>query len=138
MAILLLPICVNAQNVPKASDEPFVVEGYYKVKWGYADEFLALYKKNHYPILKKLVEKGDLLKITMDKPRLHSSEDSRWDYRVTLVWKNSKLAYDNSLVEPYKKTMYPDQASYEKEEQRRFEILIAHWDITVQGVELDK
>ena len=26
-------------------DEPFTIENYYKVKWGYADEFIDLWKK---------------------------------------------------------------------------------------------
>jgi hypothetical protein len=33
------------------TDEPYVVEYYYKAKWGHAEEFLALFKKNHYPVL---------------------------------------------------------------------------------------
>ncbi|MFO0508079.1 MAG: hypothetical protein ACK5YS_04340 [bacterium] len=40
----------SAQN-PK--DETFTIENYYKVKWGFAEEFLSLYKKNHYPLLKR-------------------------------------------------------------------------------------
>jgi len=31
------------------------------------------------------------------------------------------------------KQLYPDQETYKKEEQRRFEILDAHWDSTNQG-----
>ena len=34
-------------------DQPYVIEYYYKAKWGHAEEFLALFKKNHYPVLKK-------------------------------------------------------------------------------------
>jgi hypothetical protein len=29
------------------------------------------------------------------------------------------------------KQLWPDQATYEREEQRRFEILLAHWDVPV-------
>ena len=121
-----------------ASEEAYVVEGYYKVRWGYAEEFLQLYKKNHYPLLKKALEKGDILKIAMEKPRLHSSEESRWDYKVTLVFKNVQTAIDPNLTEVYKKQLYPDNEKLTKEEQHRFELLIAHWDIAVQSVDLDK
>src|SRR5262245_40632179 len=34
-------------------DEPYVADYYYKAKWGYADEFIRLFKKNHFPILAK-------------------------------------------------------------------------------------
>ena len=44
-----------------ASKDYFAIESYYKVKWGYADEFIELWKKNHYPLLKKAQEKGDVL-----------------------------------------------------------------------------
>ena len=40
----------------KAADQPFVVEYYYTAKWGLADEFIQLFRKNHYPVLKKQVD----------------------------------------------------------------------------------
>jgi hypothetical protein len=122
----------------KPADEPFILENYYKARWGYADEFIALYKKNHYPLLKKAIEKGDLISIKLEKPRLHDSEESRWDYRVTLVFKNVQAAYDPNLTEPYKKALYPDLEKLKKDEQHRFEILLAHWDVEVQPVDLEK
>ncbi|MGA7907647.1 MAG: hypothetical protein WCA16_09605, partial [Candidatus Sulfotelmatobacter sp.] len=57
-----LPIASHAQSAP-APDHRFVVEYYYKTKWGHADEFLTLFKKNHYPVLKKEAEMGRLLKV---------------------------------------------------------------------------
>ena len=36
-----------------------------------------------------------------------------------------------------KKQLWPDQAAYVKEEQRRFEILAAHWDLPIKIMELD-
>jgi len=32
------------------------------------------------------------------------------------------------------KKLYPDQSAYQKEEQRRFEILLAHWDLPVSDI----
>ena len=46
--------------------QPYVIEYYYKTKWGHADEFVKLFKKNHYPLLKKEVELGRMLKVWMD------------------------------------------------------------------------
>ncbi len=122
----------------KPADQTFVIENYYKVKWGYAAEFLELYKKNHYPLLKKAIEKGDLLSIQLEKPRQHLPEEGRWDYRITLVFKNKDAAFDPNLTEPYKKALYPDLEKLTKDEQRRFEILIAHWDVEVETMDLDK
>lgn len=122
----------------EAKDEPFVVEYYYKTKWGHADEFLTLFKKNHYPLLKKEIELGRILRVSMAAPRLHASEDGRWDYRVTIVFKNAAIANDNFDSEALIKQMYPDQDTYKKEEQRRFEILEGHTDVPIKDVPLDK
>jgi hypothetical protein len=122
----------------EAKDEPYVVEYYYKAKWGHAEEFLTLFKKNHYPVLKKEMELGRILRVSMTAPRLHSTEDGRWDYRVTIVFKSAAVANDNFDSEALLRQLYPDQESYKKEEQRRFEILDGHWDVPVKDVALDK
>lgn len=118
-------------------DKPFVVEYYYKVKWGHADEFIALFKKNHYPLLKKQVEMGRLLKVSAVSPRYHTTEDGRWDYRMTIVFKNATVANDGFDEKALIKQLYPDQETYKKEEQRRFQILDAHWDLPIKDVDLN-
>ena len=120
-----------------SNEQPYVIEYYYKAKWGHAEEFLALFKKNHYPVLKKEMELGRMLKVTMVTPRYHMTEDERWDYRVTIVFKNAAIANDNFDSSGIIKQLYPDQEMYKKEEQRRFEILDAHWDLPVKDVDLD-
>ena len=131
--LALLIIIIVQSNILFAqsnnSNEYFTIENYYKVKWGYADEFIHLWAVNHYPLLKKAIEKGDIISVTPSKPKLHSSEDSRWDFRVTIVFKNAALAFDENLTTPYKKALYPDLEKLAKDEQHRFELLIAHWDI---------
>jgi len=136
LAVTAIPIASNAQSTV-ASDKPFVVEYYYKTKWGRADEFLKLFKKNHYPLLKKEVEMGRMLKVWMDQPRYHTTEDGRWDYRVTIVFKNATVANEPFDEEGLKKQLWPDQETYTREEQRRFEILDAHWDLPVKTVDLE-
>src|SRR3974390_2826222 len=64
-------------------DKPFVVEYYYKAKWGHADEFIKLFRKNHYPVLKKEVELGRMVRVSAMAPVYHTTEDGRWDYRIT-------------------------------------------------------
>jgi hypothetical protein len=120
-----------------ASDKPFVIEYYYKAKWGHAEEFIALFKKNHYPVLKKEVELGRILKVFAQVPRYHTTEDGRWDFRTTIVFKNAQVANDNFDPAPILKQLFPDQDSYKKEEQRRFEILDAHWDLPIKDFDLD-
>ncbi|MES2064129.1 MAG: hypothetical protein V4456_19565 [Bacteroidota bacterium] len=115
----------------------FTIENYYKVKWGHSDEFITLWKKNHYPLLKKLLEKGDVLSILAEAPLIYGSEDSQWDFKVTLTFKNEQLAFDYSITELYRKLLYPDLEAYKKAEQYRYELLIAHWDIPVENLVLN-
>jgi len=114
----------------------FTIENYYKVKWGYADEFIDLWKVNHYPLLKKATEKGDIIKVEAEKPRLHSGEDTRWDFKVTIIFKDERAAFDVNLTEPYKKLIYPNLEKLKKDEQHRFELLLAHWDVMLESVPL--
>ena len=123
---------------PPAKEQPFVAEYYYKAKWGYADEFIRLFKKNHYPVLKKQIDSGRILEVRAERPRYHTSEEGRWDYRVTIVFKNAAVASDSSGEEALIKQLYPDQETFKREEQRRFEILIAHWDLPILPVNLDQ
>jgi hypothetical protein len=122
----------------KEQDQPYVVEYYYKARWGYADEFIRLFKKNHFPALKKQVETGRMLQVSAVRPRYHSTEDGRWDYRVTIVFKNLAAAHDSSGEEVILRQLYPDQETFQREEQRRFEILLAHWDVPILTVALDQ
>jgi hypothetical protein len=142
LAMLAFPIRgkVGARQSGASADpkeRPFVVEYYYKAKWGHADEFIALFKKNHYPVLKKEMELGRILKVTATAPRYHTTEDGRWDYRTTLIFKNAEVAHDNFDSAALIKQLYPDQETYKREEQRRFEILDAHWDLPIKDVDLD-
>ncbi len=116
----------------------FTLECYYRARWGHADEFIRLYRKNHLPVLKSLIEKGRIVKLTAVKPRYHGTEDGRWDYRVTIVFKDAAVAHDPSVEEAVKKQLFPDQETFKKEESRRFEILSAHWDVPVEDINLDE
>ncbi len=129
---LLSFIDVSAQD----KSSYFTIENYYKVKWGYAEEFINLWKVNHYPLLKKAIDKGDIISVVAEKPKLHSGEDTRFDFKVTIVFKNEKLAFDPNLTKQYEKQVYPDTEKLKKDEQHRFELLIAHWDVMTERVEL--
>jgi hypothetical protein len=123
-------------QTPKAAEKTWVVEYYYKTKWGHANEFWDLFKKNHLPILKRQIELGRIVSVKAEKPTEHMTEDCRWDYRVTITWKNVTTSYDDFDDAALAKQMYPDQATFEREEQRRFEILLAHWDLPISTMDL--
>src|SRR6185436_16350049 len=132
--LLVCSVVLNLNAQDKSSY--FTIENYYKVKWGYSDEFINLWKVNHYPLLKKAIEKGDIISVEAEKPKLHSGEDTRFDFKVTIVFKNEKLAFDPNLTKQYEKQLYPDLEKLKKDEQHRFELLIAHLDVMIEKIEL--
>ncbi len=138
MLLGVTPMMAWGQTSSTGQDNAFVVEYYYKAKWGYAEEFLQLFRKNHYPILKRQVEMGRMVKVSMDQPRYHTTEDGRWDYRVTIVFKNATVANELFDEDALKKQLFPDQETFVREEQHRFAILEAHWDVPLKGMDLEK
>ncbi len=139
IAIIIFSFLLKATPIiAQLQEENFTIESYYKVKWGYANEFIDLWKKNHLPLLKKAREKGDIVTIIAEKPMMHSSEDSRWDFKVAVTYKNSSLGLSHGLTDAYKKQLYPDLDRLAKDEQHRFELLLAHWDVMTEKVDLSK
>ncbi len=134
-----LPLFGQGAPPQGAADAPYTVEYYYKVQWGHQQEFLDLFLKNHYPLLQKIVASGRMTSVKIETPANHMPEEARWDYRVTIVFKNSTLATTaNPDEETLIKQLYPDQSTYKREEQRRFEILLAHWDLPVSNITPNK
>src|SRR5258707_6312755 len=118
-ALALFTPTLIAQGAPPqgSADKPYVMEYYYKVAWGHQKEFLDLFLKNHFPLLQEIQKSGRILALKIETPANHMTEDSRWDYRVTITYKNSTLATtsnpdEQALIEK----LYPDQAAYHCDE----------------------
>ncbi len=147
LPLVALMVCLmNASparaQAPPSGKEPgkeltYEVEYYYKVQWGHAEEWVALYKKNHLPVLKALKEQGRIIEIEMVRPRYHATEDGRWDFRVLITWKNFAASNDSDAEQALVRKLFPDQQTFKREEQRRFEILLAHWDLPTVTVRLE-
>ena len=130
-----LPLLAQGAPPQGGAGQSYSMEYYYKVQWGHQQEFLDLFLKNHYPLLKRIVETGRMLSVKIEAPAYHTTEDGRWDYRVTIRYKNSTVATTaDPEEEAIIKQLLPDQETYKREEQRRFEILAAHWDLPVTDI----
>jgi hypothetical protein len=139
---LIAAAAADAQDrraTASGTEQPYVVEYYYQTRWGYADEFIRLFRKNHYPVLKKEIESGRILSVSAIAPRFHATEDRRWDYRVTIVFRNAQVASEpDPNAAATLRQLFPDQETFRREEQRRFEILLAHWDVPTVVVDLTR
>jgi hypothetical protein len=132
---LAVPVFGQGSPPQASADQPYSMEYYYKVQWGHQQEFLQLFLKNHYPLLKKQIDTGRILSVKVETPANHLPEAARWDYRVTIRFKNSAVATSaNPSEETMIKELWPDSETYRREEQRRFEILLAHWDLPVTEI----
>ena len=120
-----------ALEADDSSAEHFTYEYYYKVKWGYFDEWMELYKRNHYPVLQRLQELGRIVHMEAASPFDHDGEADRWDFRFTIVYPDAKTAYEDFDETAILEELYPDQETFRTEEQRRFELLIEHKDLII-------
>jgi len=127
-----LTLSFTAQAQEASKEEPVTVAYFYKVKWGYQNEFLELYKKNHYPVLEAMVKSGRLVEVQTWTPRFHGDGRSDWTFISVLVFTSWEAMADNSEEQKIIKDLFPDQERFQREEQRRFEILEAHWDVPLR------
>lgn len=135
MAGISHPLMAQGAPTQTAAGQPYTIEYYYKCQWGHQQEFLDLFLKNHWPLLKKIQSTGRIISLKIESPAYHTTEDGRWDYRVTIVYKDSTVATStNPDEEAFIHQLWPDKDTYKREEQRRFEILLAHWDLPVTDV----
>jgi len=119
-----------------AAENPVIVEYYYKIKWGCQDEFIDLFKRNHYPILAAQVESGRFLRFEAYAPRFHGDGRSDWTFMTVIVYKNWGAVGSRTDPQLVRK-LYPDQKKFKREEQRRFELVEAHWDVPLTPVEME-
>lgn len=118
--------------------KPYTVEYTYTVAWGDFDEFLTLYKKNHWPFIVDALEDGDMLDAVVEFPANHPGEADRWDMRVRITYKDVVVAHGLAPwegEEAFMKENFPDRKKFMKEEKRRFELLIGHQDVEIKKVD---
>ena len=131
-ALLLLAMAPLA--APAADDAPLPIAYYYKVRWGFQAEFERLFLKNHLPLLLAQKEQGRIKSVNLYRPTFHGDGHADWTFLVVLTFPSWATFATPSGEEELAKKLFPDQETFKKEEQRRFEILDAHWDIPLTRV----
>jgi hypothetical protein len=122
-----------------AQEQPVSAAYYYRVKWGFQQEFEQLFFKNHYPVLQAQMGDGKRIRaVHVYRPTYHGDGRADWTFLVVITFASPAAFVAPSGEEAIAKRLYPDQETFRKEEQRRFEILDAHWDIPLTAVEPPK
>ncbi len=108
---------------------------FYKVRWGYQEEFLQLFRKNHYPVLKaQLGERFS--QVRTYEPKYHGDGRADWTFAVAITYPTQAAMMAPSREKEIAKAMFPDQDVFRREEQRRFELLDAHWDVPLKEIDM--
>ena len=111
---------------------------FYRVKWGFQDEFVTLFAKNHLPVLREEMKSGRIVDVRTFVPTYHGDGRADWTFAVSITYKDTAAMVGPSDEEAIVKRLFPDQATFKKEEQRRFEILDAHWDVPLNELVLNR
>ena len=108
-----------------AEEQPWAVEVYYIIRDGHEQEFLDLYKKNHWPVLNAEIEEGSLISVEIHAQMFAAPGPHQWDFRVTQVYTN--ILYHHGLIdrkqEEISSRLYPDRELFEQEEERRMQLI---------------
>lgn len=139
IALLAFASYAQAQVAPPvAAHVPVTVEYYYRIKWGGAEEFSRLYDKNHAPLLEEMKKLGFIRSIRVQEPYTHMAGGSRWDLRVTIVFRDAAAAVSDPEWDKQwtvaKGRLYSDSKLFDSEEKTRFSLLEEHWDVVVNDV----
>jgi hypothetical protein len=118
--------------VASGDDKPYVVEWVYKVKWGHADEFWQIFKKYQIAILNREKELGYVTSYAVYRPGLHTGEDIRWEYSVVITYKNQAASGHGEEIT---KQLFHDQETLKREENRRWELTEAHYDLPIRQID---
>lgn len=121
-----------AGSAAPSVDKPYMVEWVYKVKWGGADEFWQIFKKYQIATLNREKELGYVTSYAVYRPGHHMGEDSRWEFRIVITYKNISASTHGSEVE---KQLFPDQATMKREENRRWALTEAHYDLPIHAID---
>ena len=111
--------------------EPIEILYFYRTRWGAHDEFVALFRKNHWPILRDQLAAGRLVDVRMATPRFHGDGRADWDVLVSIAYRDWAGVQDHSEAEIARR-LYPDQETFKAEERQRFALLEAHWDVVLE------
>ncbi len=120
-----------------ASNPQKTVWYFYRVKWGFQDEFVGLFQRNHYPVLKEEMKTGRIKDVRTYVPTYHGDGRADWTFAVVITYRDTAAMMGPSGDDAIVHRLYPDATKFAREEQRRFEILDAHWDVPLNELDLD-
>jgi len=112
--------------------KPYKVEWVYKVKYGYQAEWWNIFQKYQISILDREKQLGYVADYIVQRPSLHTSEDALWDDRIIITYPNWAGSTHEGEVD---RQLFPNRAAEAKEDQRRRELTLNHWDLPIYEID---
>jgi hypothetical protein len=128
-------IAQQSNSATSGAPKPVIVEWVYRTKYGYKDEWWRIFQKYQLAILERQKQLGYVKEYTVYSPSLHTSEESRWDYRIIIV-RASQDAPPGQSESEVAKQLFPDLEAFTRDENRRWELTTNHWDLPIHVVKL--
>ena len=127
----------QAPAAQSASNPQKTVWYFYRVKWGFQDEFQTLFALNHLPVLREEMKGGRIVSVKTYVPTYHGDGRADWTFAVAITFRDAAAMTGPSGEEEIVRRLYPDQVTFRREEQRRFELLDAHWDVPLNELDFE-
>jgi hypothetical protein len=129
VAALAVPTPARPQATNGAADTQNVMAvDFYRVPPGKQDEWLALYKKWHYPIMQYQLAHGLVLSEKVYTRVTHELEPS-WDFAIVIIapppGRGPKAEMTRGALIRH---LFPNLDEYVKGEKERWSMTTAHWD----------
>jgi hypothetical protein len=135
----LNPSATLAQaNNGAGEGKPEVHVDYYKLPPGRQDEWLALYKKYHYPIVRYMIDHGQMTSETIYTRAIHELSPS-WDIAIVIVIPppSQKKKAEFTRAQLIRK-LYPDLDDYVQGERKRWALTLEQWNESWVEIDIEK
>jgi hypothetical protein len=129
LSLLALAAGLLAGAAHAQPPSPYQVEWVYKVQYGHEDEWWRIFQKYQIAILDREKQLGYVTSYKVVRPGLHTSEDHRWTYRIEITYPDYPGSTHEGEVD---RQLFPDRAAEAKEDQRRWELTLNHWDLPIR------
>jgi hypothetical protein len=122
------PVVAHAQTPTGYSGGPVTNASFYHIAQGHQEEWLALYKKYHYPIMQYEIKQGLVKSETMYKRGVHELSPA-WDFVAVIVYRDmdAEVAVEKERAQVMR-TVFPNTSEFEEGDKKRWELTTEHWD----------
>jgi hypothetical protein len=135
LALSLLAARTALAQPPKPGVTGYEVEWVYRVRYGSIDEWWDLFRKYQIAILDRARQLGYVVDYRVYHPQLHMDEAARWDYRIEITYKDvASASHEDEIAQQ----LFPDAATRKRDENRRWELTLNHWDLPITQVDTTK